>query len=125
VRTDRTGRLIIPIIVSGNADPEKVREVLFATAKAHDFVLKIPAPQILFTGMSPTALTFDLLVFLSDVETILRVRSDLHFEIHKRLNAANLATGPSATKIELVGINALGVKPSSESSLGQVAQKSN
>jgi potassium efflux system protein len=124
VRNDRTGRLIIPITVSGNTDPEKVREVLFATAKAHDFVLKIPAPQILFTSMSPTALTFELLVFLSDVETILRVRSDLHFEIYKRLNAANLATGPSATKIELIGLNTIGMKPASETPAVHVAEHS-
>jgi small-conductance mechanosensitive channel len=105
VRIDRTGRLVIPITVAGTADPEIVREILLAAAKSNDLVLKFPSPQILFTAMSPIALSFDLMVYLSDVETILRARSDLHFEIFKRLKAAQLAPGPDATRIEIRGFD--------------------
>jgi potassium-dependent mechanosensitive channel len=56
VRNDCTGRIIIPLTVAGSADPEKVREVLVAIAKADEHVLTMPAPQVLFTGMSASAL---------------------------------------------------------------------
>lgn len=110
VRNDRTGRIIIPLTVSGSANPEKVREVLIAIAKSHELVLNIPAPQVLFTGMSASALNFELRVFLSDVETIFRVKSDLHFEIFRRFKGEKFfdTPGPDATKVEIVGFENLG-----------------
>jgi potassium efflux system protein len=99
VRNDRTGRLVIPVTVASSADPEKVREVLFTTAKAHELVLKVPSPQVLFTGMSAGSLTFELCVFVADVESMFRVRSDLHFELFFG------APGPDATKIEIAGFD--------------------
>ena len=35
VRNDRTGRVVIPLTVAAGADPERVREVLIALAKAN------------------------------------------------------------------------------------------
>jgi potassium efflux system protein len=117
VRNDRTGRITIPIIVAGSADPEAVREVLFAIAKAHELVLKFPAPQILFTSMSGSALTFELNAYVADVESALRVRSDLHFEIFKRFKDEGffVSPGPDPTKVEIAGLGdltaLLGPKP--------------
>ena len=48
VRNDRTGRIVIPVTVAGAADPEKVREVLFAAAKGNDRVLKDSSAANLF-----------------------------------------------------------------------------
>ena len=109
VRNDRTGRIVIPVTVAGSADPEKVREVLFAAAKSNDRVLKIPAPQIFFTGMSGSALTFELAALIADVETMERVRSDLHFEIFKQIKANGFFDAPAADpqKIQIVGVEAL------------------
>ena len=100
VRGDRTGRVVIPVTVAGAADPEKVREVLFAAAKGNDRVLKIPAPQIFFTGMSGSALTFELAAFIADVETMARVRSDLHFEIFKQFKANGFFNAPASRPAE-------------------------
>lgn len=47
VRSDRTGRVVIPIAVPGNANPEKVREVLLEIARSHELVLRIPVPRVL------------------------------------------------------------------------------
>jgi len=104
VRNDRTGRIVIPLTVVPTAEPEKVREVLLAIAKANSIVLTIPAPQILFTGMSATSLNFELRVFVADVETSFRVKSDLNFEIFRRFKAEKFFDSPvAATKIEIVG----------------------
>ena len=110
VRNDRTGRLVIPLAVVASADPENVREVLFAIAKSHELVLKMPAPQILFTGMSASALNFELRVFVGDVETSVRVKSDLHFAIFRRFKEEKFfdTPAPGATKVELVSFEHLG-----------------
>ncbi len=109
MRGDRTGRLVIPLTVSATADPERVREVLVAIAKAHDLVLKIPAPQILFIGMSASTLDFELSLFVADVEGIYRVRSDLHFEIFKKFKAEGffISAAPAPTQIQIAGIEQL------------------
>ncbi|MGH6795757.1 MAG: DUF3772 domain-containing protein [Methylocella sp.] len=103
VRNDRTGRVVIPLTVAVFADPEKVREVLLAVAKAHELVLKMPTPQVLFTGMSASALNFELRVFVGDVETMFRVKSDLHFAVFKRFKEEKFFDTPEAeaTKIEV------------------------
>jgi potassium-dependent mechanosensitive channel len=104
VRNDRTGRIVIPLTVAGSADPDKVREVLWSVAKANQLVLTIPAPQILFTGMSASALNFELRAFVSDVETSVRVKSDLNFEIFRRFKEEKFfdTPAPSTTKVEIV-----------------------
>ncbi|ACK49426.1 MscS Mechanosensitive ion channel [Methylocella silvestris BL2] len=113
VRNDRSGRVLIEVAVNASANPEEVREVLFATAKANDRVLKIPAPQIYFTGMSGATLNFELAAFVADVETMARVRSDLHFAIFKEFRAHKFFDGPDAgpQKIEIVGAAAQSLSP--------------
>lgn len=109
-RADRTGRIVIPLTVLASADPEKVREALVEVAKANSLVLSVPAPQVLFTGMSASALSFELRVFVSDVETLHRVKSDLHFAIFKRFKEEKFLDSPQpdATKIEIAGVERLG-----------------
>ncbi|MGH6844000.1 MAG: DUF3772 domain-containing protein [Methylocella sp.] len=121
VRNDRTGRIVIPLTVAGSADPDKVREVLVAVAKTNQLVLTMPTPQVLFTGMSASALNFELRVYVGDVETMFRVKSDLHFAIFQRFKDEKFfaTPGPDATKIEIAGFENLGklLTPGSEVSV--------
>jgi potassium-dependent mechanosensitive channel len=107
VRNDRTGRIVIALTVAGSADPDKVREVLWSVAKANPLVLTMPTPQVLFTGMSASALDFELRAYVGDVETMFRVKSDLHFAIFKRFKEEKLFDAPG-TKIEIAGFENLG-----------------
>jgi potassium efflux system protein len=111
VRNDRTGRLVIPITVAATANPGKVREVLLDIAKAHELVLKIPAPRVLLAKMSASELNFELHAFIGDVETAFRVKSDLNFEIFERFSAQGFfaapAPSPEPTKIEIIGVEGL------------------
>ena len=106
VRNDRTGRVVDPSHASQPPPIQtRVREVLIAIAKANPLVLTIPAPQILFTGMSASALNFELRVFVGDVETSVRVKSDLNFEIFKRFKEEKFFDSPAAPdtkKVEIV-----------------------
>ncbi len=110
VRNDRSGRIVIPLTVAGSADPDKVREVLWSVAKANQLVLTMPTPQVLFTGMSASALNFELRAYVGDVETMFRIKSDLHFAIFKRFKEEKFfdAQEPNTTKLEIAGSENLG-----------------
>ena len=105
VSGDRVGRIRIPVPVNLVADPEQVREVLIACAKAHDHVLKIPSPQAIFAGIDAAGLRFELMCYVGDVETSLRVKSDLHFEIFKRFKDAGIGIAPPGAPPPVVNIN--------------------
>ncbi|MGH6812198.1 MAG: DUF3772 domain-containing protein [Methylocella sp.] len=113
MRNDRSGRIVIPLAVAASADPDKVREVLWSVAKAHQLVLTMPTPQVLFTGMSASTLNFELRAYVGDVETMFRIKSDLHFAIFKRFKEEKFFDTPEAgaTKIETAGFENLGNVP--------------
>ena len=108
VRNDRIGRIKIPLTVPLGTDPEEIRGLLIKTAKAHDLVVAIPTPQVLFTLLTDSGMKFDLVCFVEDVESAVRVTSDLLFEIYARFREAGLAqpaapptvTSPALDKLD-------------------------
>ena len=69
----------------------------------------MPPPQVLFTGMSASALNFELRAFVGDVETSVRVKSDFNFAIFRRFKEEKFfdAPAPDATKMEIVSFENL------------------
>jgi potassium-dependent mechanosensitive channel len=90
VHSDRVGRIIVSINVAYESDVEEVREILIAAAKAQDLVLTIPAPSVQFAEFGEWALKFNLVCFVDDVETGERIRSELNFDILRRIREANI-----------------------------------
>ena len=109
MRDDKIGRLSIEVTVHASADPEKVRETLIAIARDNEAVTSFPAPQVRFTDLKAAAMTFELFCFVNDVETMLRTKSDLYFELHKRFKEAKFFDGPAPppTGIDIVGLDRL------------------
>jgi potassium-dependent mechanosensitive channel len=109
VRTDRIGRIKVLLSVGIHTNPDQVRELLLACANEHDLVLKVPAPQVIFTAMADSGLKFELVCFVSEVEASSRTKSDLHFDIFRRFKAAGLEilTGgpPAPTRITIEGLH--------------------
>jgi potassium-dependent mechanosensitive channel len=85
VRADRTGRIVIGLTVPRMTDPEKLRDVLLKAATAHGDVMRDPPPRVFFKKITDATLEFDLVCVVSEIDLTLRVTSDLHFVIHKRL----------------------------------------
>ena len=81
VRSDRTGRVAVSLSVPRSADAERVRSVMVGAAKRHPQVLKDPEPRVLFKKISETALDFDLICIVPEVDFVGIVSSDLHFAI--------------------------------------------
>jgi len=90
MHADRTGRIVVAVNVAYESDPEVVRELLIAAAKAQDQVLSIPAPLVLFNEFADWALKFQLICFVDDIVTADRVRSEMNFDIFRRMREAGL-----------------------------------
>ncbi len=96
LRGDKVGRIKIAISPHVGVDPERMRDILLAAARAQQGVLRIPAPQVMFLGMEANIFKFELWCYVEDVEQSARVRSDLHFDLYERLNDAGISIGPAA-----------------------------
>ncbi len=94
LRGDKVGRIKIALAAHSSANPETVRDVLLAVATAQEGVLGTPAPQVMFLGMEANMLRFELWCYVEDVEQGTRLRSNLYFELHKRLAQEGVALTP-------------------------------
>jgi small-conductance mechanosensitive channel len=90
LHNDRTGRIVVAVSVAYESDPETAREILIAAAKAQESVLAIPAPQVLLNQFGDWALKFELTCYVDDIVTADRVRSEMNFEILRRMREAGL-----------------------------------
>ena len=63
---------------------------MIAAAKAQDQVLAIPAPTVLFAEFGDWALKFNLICFVDDIELGERTRSDINFDVLRRMREAGL-----------------------------------
>ena len=109
MRTDKVGRLTIELTVHATADPEKVREVLIDIARDNDAILSLPSPQVRFTSLTSSAMTFELFCFVADVESMARTKSDLYFEICRQFRDFGFFNGPAPdpTAINIIGLEKL------------------
>ena len=82
--SDRSVRLIIPVRVAYGSDVPLVIETLINCATANAKVAKTPEPQVLFMHFGENSLDFELRVWVSDVNNMLELQSELHQEIDQR-----------------------------------------
>lgn len=79
---DRLVRFSIPLGVSYDSDPEKVREIVLRVALNHPDVLGNPAPEFLFLDFGDSSLDFELRVWTeTQMQTPKILSSDLYFSI--------------------------------------------
>lgn len=108
VHSDRVGRIVIGLNVAYDNDADQVREILIAVAKGQELVLSIPAPLVLFSDFADWALKFQLICFVDEVEMAERVKSEMNFELLRRLKEAGVRIAypyptPAAAKPEAAG----------------------
>ncbi len=107
LRDNKVGRIKIALAPHSGVDPEKIRDIMLAAARAQEGVLRIPAPQVMFVGMEAAQFRFELWCFVEDVEQATRVRSDLHFDLHKRLADAGVNMAAAAAAPTIVQVRGL------------------
>jgi potassium-dependent mechanosensitive channel len=97
------GRVVIKVGVAYDSDPEQVRDILLACARAHPMVLQTPEPAALLTAFGDDALQFEMYCGIANLTRSGSVKSDLHFEILKRFRAAGIAIPFPQREVRLVG----------------------
>lgn len=79
---DRRVRINLPVGVSYQSDPKKVREAMLRVAAAHTDVLREPAPDVMFKDFGDSSLDFQLRVWTeSKVSIPIVLKSELYFAI--------------------------------------------
>ena len=90
VRADRVARIVVEVNVAYESDAEAARQLMIDAAKAQSLVMAIPAPTVLFHAFAEWALKFQLVCFVDDVEMAEKLRSELNFDILRRMNEAKM-----------------------------------
>lgn len=99
VRTDRVGRIKLTIDADLSAEPERVRDALHEIVSRHDLVLKAPAPVVTLASFDPAHLHFEVYCFVADVATLATTKSDLNFEILRKLKPQGWLAGPPPSSV--------------------------
>lgn len=88
---DRNIRFRIPIGVSYNEDPDKIRKILLDVADRNPHILKKPEPNVLFDEYADSSLNFYLAVWTSTHTDKPRIlKSELYFEIFRKFKEHNV-----------------------------------
>lgn len=89
-RTDPVIRVLVPVGVSYQCDPEKVIEILLDVAREDDQVKSDPKPFVQLMGYGDSSVDFRLGVFIDNPAIRFTVRSNLYRAIWKALAANNI-----------------------------------
>jgi len=85
-----TGRIIVAVNVSYDADADTVRDILIGCACDHPQVLQSPPPRVFLMAFGDSYLKFELRCVVANVDYALTVKSDLHFAVLERMKASHV-----------------------------------
>ncbi len=88
--SDRQTRVILPVGVAYGSDVPLVISILKDIAQANQYVMKNPEPQILFMNFGNSSLDFELRVYVSDLDNMLKVRNEINLEIDRKFRENNV-----------------------------------
>jgi small-conductance mechanosensitive channel len=81
-----TLELVFPLDI----DPEQVKTLLYTTYCEHETILDKPSPVVRFSNLSPEGITLTITGYVSSPRIVSTTKSDLLFEILKRLGEAGI-----------------------------------
>ena len=88
---DRRIRFHVPVGVSYNENPAKIKEILLKVAEDHGDILKRPAPDVLFTEYGDSSLNFDLMVWTNTyIDRPIILKSQLYYKIFEKFKEHNV-----------------------------------
>jgi small-conductance mechanosensitive channel len=84
-------RFKIPIGVSYNEDPQKVRKVVIDAADSISGILKEPKPDLWFDAYGDSSLNFNLIIWTSEyTQRPNNLKSQVYYEVFKRFSENNI-----------------------------------
>lgn len=84
--------LVFPLDI----DPEAVKDLLLTTYRENETILDKPAPFVRFSKLSPDGITLTVTGYVGSPRIVGVTKSDLLFEVLKRLGAAGIALAQPA-----------------------------
>ena len=88
--SDRQTRVIIPVGVAYGSDVKLVTSILLQIAQESQYVMTTPEPTVLFMNFGSSSLDFELRVFVSDLDNMLKVRNEINREIDRQFRENNV-----------------------------------
>ncbi|MGH8786014.1 MAG: DUF3772 domain-containing protein [Cupriavidus necator] len=84
-----------------NTDPEQLRDLLLDVYRENETILDVPAPSVMFSQLAPNGITLSVTGYVGSPRIAANTRSDLLFEILKRLRAADISLSvPQSLRLE-------------------------
>jgi len=92
-----TLQLTLPLDI----DPEQVRDLLLDAYRENEAILEQPAPSVTFSQLAANGITLSVTGFVASPRVAAGTKSDLLFEILKRLRAAEISlSAPQSLRLE-------------------------
>lgn len=92
------GVATLELVFALDIDPEQVQNLLYDTYTENETILTKPAPFVRFSKLSPDGITLTVTGYVASPRIVATTKSDLLFEILKRLGAAGIELAkPAAT----------------------------
>ncbi len=88
--SDQYAGIRIPVGVAYGSDVPRVMQTLLDCAQEHVQVAENPAPQVLFMGFGESSLGFELRGWISEVDNMLQIKSELHQEIDRKFRSLEI-----------------------------------
>ncbi len=98
-RANPMGRVQIRVPMPVATDPDQARDLILGAFCEHSGVLDEPAPSVLLDGIDASGLLFIATGYVGSPRLAASVRSDLLFDILKRLREAGLALSSPTTML--------------------------
>jgi len=90
-----------------NTDPEQVRDLLLDAYRDNEAILDLPAPSVTFSQLAPNGITLSVTGYVASPRIAAGTKSDLLFEILKRLRAADISLSvPQTLRVENLSLAA-------------------
>jgi len=80
-------------------DPEAVRNMLIEAYQAHESIQDTPEPSVTFSQLGPDGIVLSVTGYVSSPRVVSRTKSDLLYEILKKLREAGVSLGRTQTMI--------------------------
>ncbi len=88
--SSRVARLVVPVGVAYGSDVPQVMKILTEVASEHPDTVTDPPPSILFVAFGESSLDFEIRVFVRDIASRFRIRSEILQQIDARFRAGGI-----------------------------------
>jgi small-conductance mechanosensitive channel len=89
--SNRQRRVEVMVGVAYGSKTEKVVEILQGVMENHQKLLKLPAPQVLFSGLGDSSLNFTMRFWTSDIDHWVLIQSEITTTVYNELNQAGIS----------------------------------